>query len=101
MTTALLTDLYELTMLEGALRSGVAGNRAVFEVFARQLPEGRRYGVIAGSARLVPAIDAFRFGDDEIGYLRGLGVLSEPTLPRLRWVSVSRCGRGVSRVAGC
>jgi nicotinate phosphoribosyltransferase len=41
-TTALLTDQYELTMLQAALHSGTAGRRAVFEVFARQLPHGRR-----------------------------------------------------------
>jgi nicotinate phosphoribosyltransferase len=83
-STALLTDLYELTMLDGALRSGVAGHRAVFEVFARQLPRGRRYGVIAGPARLVPLIEEFRFGDREIDFLGGLGVLSEQTLAWLR-----------------
>ena len=43
-STALLTDHYELTMLETALRSGVARHRAVFEAFARQLPPGRCIG---------------------------------------------------------
>jgi nicotinate phosphoribosyltransferase len=83
-STALLTDLYELTMLDGALRSGVAGHRAVFEVFARQLPRGRRYGVLAGTARLLPLIEEFRFGDPEIEYLCTLGVLNEQTLAWLR-----------------
>jgi len=83
-STALLTDLYELTMLDGALRSGVAGHRAAFEVFARQLPPGRRYGVVAGTTRLVPLIEEFRFGAGEIDYLRQLGVLSEATLEWLR-----------------
>ena len=46
-STGLLTDHYELTMLRAALRSGAAGRRAVFEVFARHLPSGRRYGVVA------------------------------------------------------
>ena len=49
---ALLTDRYELTMLEAALRSGLAERRAVFEVFARRLPPGRRFGVVAGQGRL-------------------------------------------------
>ena len=48
-STALLTDHYELTMLAGALRSGAANRRSVFEVFARYLPYGRRYGVVAGT----------------------------------------------------
>ena len=63
--TGLLTDHYELTMLAGALRSGAAGRRAVFEVFARHLPHGRRYGVVAGIGRLLDALEAFRFGPDD------------------------------------
>src|SRR5215472_2948985 len=51
--TALLTDHYELTMLQGSLRSGAAHRRAIFEVFARHLPHGRRYGVVAGTGRLL------------------------------------------------
>ena len=54
MSSALLTDRYELTMLESALQSGLAGRRAVFEVFARRLPPGRRYGVVAGQGRGKP-----------------------------------------------
>jgi nicotinate phosphoribosyltransferase len=60
-STALLTDHYELTMLQAALRSGTAHRRAVFELFPRRLPEGRRYGVVAGVGRALDAIDAFRF----------------------------------------
>ncbi len=63
-STALLTDRYELTMIEAALRSGAADRRCVFEVFARRLPDGRRYGVVGGTGRLLEAIAAFRFGDD-------------------------------------
>jgi nicotinate phosphoribosyltransferase len=65
MSTALLTDRYELTMLDSALRDGTAERRCVFEVFARRLPDGRRYGVVAGTARLLDAIGEFRF-DEEI-----------------------------------
>jgi nicotinate phosphoribosyltransferase len=66
----LLTDHYELTMLEAALRSGAASRRCVFEVFARRLPDGRRYGVVAGTGRLLEAIERFRFTDDELEQLR-------------------------------
>jgi hypothetical protein len=52
MSLALRTDRYELTMLEGALATGVADRRAVFEVFARRLPPGRRFGIVAGQGRL-------------------------------------------------
>ena len=79
-STGLLTDQYELTMLAGALRSGVAGRRAVFEVFARYLPHGRRYGVVAGADRLLDALEAFRFGPDELGFLREAQVADEAAL---------------------
>jgi nicotinate phosphoribosyltransferase len=79
-STALLTDHYELTMLEGALRSGAAHRRSVFEVFARRLPEGRRYGVVAGTGRVLDAVEAFRFDDAVLGRLSDAAVVDEPTL---------------------
>ena len=78
--TALLTDHYELTMLRAALRSGAAQRRAVFEVFARHLPSGRRYGVVAGTGRLLDALEQFRFGAGELGFLRDAGVADDATL---------------------
>ena len=60
-STALLTDQYELTMVQAALRNGTARRRCVFEVFARRLPPGRRYGVVAGTARLLDAMTACGF----------------------------------------
>jgi nicotinate phosphoribosyltransferase len=78
----LLTDKYELTMLAAALRDGTAHRRTTFELFARRLPEGRRYGVVAGTGRLLEALPQFRFDDeacqvlaqfldaDTLGYLR-------------------------------
>ena len=68
-STALLTDHYEFTMVRAALRSGTAFRRCVFELFARRLPEGRRYGVVAGVGRALDAIQAFRFDDDSLNYL--------------------------------
>ena len=79
MTTALLTDHYELTMLQAALRDGTAGRRCAFEVFARRLPPGRRYGVVAGTGRLVEAVAGFRFGPPEIDFLRRAGVVDAGT----------------------
>jgi len=78
--TALLTDQYELTMLQAALRSGAASRRAVFEVFARHLPHGRRYGVVAGTGRLLDAIERFRFDPADLEFLGGAGIADEPTL---------------------
>src|SRR6478736_6291795 len=77
-STALLTDRYELTMLQAAIADGTADRACVFEVFTRRLPAGRRYGVVAGTGRLMQAITEFRFGDDELAALRPF--LDEATL---------------------
>ena len=77
MTSALLTDHYELTMVGAALRDGTADRHCVFEVFARRLPTGRRYGVVAGTARLVELIQEFRFTDEQIDYLESAGVIGD------------------------
>jgi nicotinate phosphoribosyltransferase len=79
-STALLTDHYELTMLQAALASGTADRRAVFELFPRRLPEGRRYGVVAGVGRALDAIERFRFDTETIGVLREHRVVDETTL---------------------
>lgn len=79
-STALFTDQYELTMLQAALRSGTADRRSVFEVFTRRLPEGRRYGVVAGTGRVLDAVENFRFDETILGFLRERGILDEPTL---------------------
>jgi nicotinate phosphoribosyltransferase len=78
--TALLTDRYELTMLNAALRDGSADRPCVFEVFSRRLPAGRRYGVVAGTGRLVEAVRQFRFGPDELDFLRSQEVVDDATL---------------------
>jgi nicotinate phosphoribosyltransferase len=68
-STALLTDRYELTMLDGAIDAGIAAEPAVFEVFTRGLPPGRRFGVLGGLGRLLDALGSFHFGPDEIEWL--------------------------------
>ncbi|POX40786.1 nicotinate phosphoribosyltransferase [Streptomyces sp. Ru73] len=78
-STALFTDQYELTMLQAALRSGTADRRSVFEVFTRRLPEGRRYGVVAGTGRLLDAVENFRFDDTILDFLTGRGILDDET----------------------
>jgi nicotinate phosphoribosyltransferase len=70
-TVALLTDKYELTMLSAALRDGTAHRRTTFELFARRLPDGRRYGVVAGPGRFLEALPQFRFDDADLESLAG------------------------------
>ncbi|MFD3534501.1 nicotinate phosphoribosyltransferase [Streptomyces sp. NPDC058664] len=79
-STALFTDQYELTMLQAALRAGTADRRSVFEVFTRRLPEGRRYGVLAGVGRVLDAVENFRFDPAVLSFLRERGIVDEPTL---------------------
>jgi nicotinate phosphoribosyltransferase len=77
---ALLTDKYELTMVAAALADGTAERDCVFEVFARRLLHGRRFGVLAGTGRLLDQLPEFRFGDEEIASLREQGVTDERLL---------------------
>jgi nicotinate phosphoribosyltransferase len=78
--TGLLTDQYELTMLQAALKSGTAHRRSVFELFARRLPEGRRYGVVAGTGRILDALEAFHFNDHDLAFLADNSVVNEDTI---------------------
>ena len=77
-STSLLTDHYELTMLQAALRSGTAHRRSVFELFPRRLPEGRRYGVVAGVGRALDALERFTFDATALEALED--VVDGPTL---------------------
>ncbi|GIG86190.1 nicotinate phosphoribosyltransferase [Plantactinospora endophytica] len=76
---ALLTDHYELTMVSAALRDGTADRHCVFEVFTRRLPTGRRYGVVAGTTRLVELLADFRFDAADVDFLRDTGVVDART----------------------
>ncbi len=80
----LLTDHYELTMLTSFVTDGTVEHPAVFEAFARRLPEGRRYGVLAGLGRLLPLIEGFSFDADEVAWLRESGVINDLTAEYLR-----------------
>ncbi|MER5851799.1 nicotinate phosphoribosyltransferase [Streptomyces sp. NPDC002012] len=79
-STALFTDQYELTMVQAALKAGTADRRSVFEAFTRRLPEGRRYGVVAGIGRVLDAVENFHFDDEMLTFLREQNVVDGPTL---------------------
>ncbi|HEY5320703.1 MAG TPA: nicotinate phosphoribosyltransferase [Galbitalea sp.] len=80
MTSALLTDRYELTMIDAAIGSGHHERECVFEVFSRRLPGGRRYGIVAGTGRLIELIRDFRFEDAELAWLRENRVVNQATI---------------------
>jgi nicotinate phosphoribosyltransferase len=88
-TTAFLTDRYELTMLEAALRSGRASCPATFELFTRRLPDRRPWGVFAGLGRLLEAIEDFCFGPAELAWLSDNNIVGDATL---EWLSTYRFG---------
>ena len=83
MSTALLTDHYELTMLRASLLAGTAHRRSVFELFPRRLPAGRRYGVVAGVQRALDALELFCFDEPELAFLADRQVVDERTLEHL------------------
>ncbi|MDJ1372486.1 nicotinate phosphoribosyltransferase [Gulosibacter molinativorax] len=79
-STALLTDHYELTMVDAALKDGTAQRECVFELFARKLPNDRRYGVSVGIGRALELLEHFRFSDAELQFLSDTKVVSPETV---------------------
>lgn len=67
-------------MVDAALLDGTGHRESLFEAFARRLPEGRRYGVVAGTGRLLELIERFRFTDAELDWLREHEVVRPATL---------------------
>ena len=82
-STALLTDRYELTMVQAARSSGLGSRECVFETFSRQLPAGRRYGVVAGTGRLLEELQKFRFEEAELNWLSEAKVVDSGTIDYL------------------
>lgn len=78
-STALLTDMYELTMIMAAREAGVADRQCTFELFPRRLPAGRSYGVVAGVGRAMDALANFTFSPAEIQFLTDNRVVDDET----------------------
>lgn len=83
-TTSLLTDMYELTMVDATLQSGTWNRQVTFELFGRRLPPARRFGVMAGNARIIEALERFEFSKDEIDYLSREKIVSDECLDYLK-----------------
>lgn len=73
--SALLTDLYQLTMLQAYFDQGQT-DLAVFEFYVRSLPPGRRFLVAAGLEQALDALEALRFSPPELAWLAGCGRFS-------------------------
>ena len=79
----LLTDFYELTMMNGYLKCGTAERKAVFDVFYRGVG-GFSYAVAAGLEQVVEYVENLYFSDDDIEYLRSLNQFGEDFLTALK-----------------
>ncbi|RUA02207.1 MAG: nicotinate phosphoribosyltransferase [Deltaproteobacteria bacterium] len=77
---ALLTDLYQLTMVGGYIREGKTKQRANFDYFFRNVPDKGGYCILAGLADIIEYIQRLRFKETDIQYLRKLEIFSEETL---------------------
>ena len=80
--SALLTDLYQLNMIQGYLESGMTGT-AVFELFMRRLPRTRGFLMAAGLAQAVEYLEGLRFAPDELQWLKDSGRFSAATIDYL------------------
>ena len=75
----LLTDLYELTMMQGYYAKG-QNEKVIFDVFFRQNPCNNGYSVCAGLDQVIDYIKNLNFTYEDVDYLRGLGIFSEDFL---------------------
>ncbi len=78
----LLTDLYELTMMQGYYKTG-ENDSVIFDVFYRKNPSGSGYAIACGLEQVIDYIKNLSFSYDDIDYLRGLGIFDEDFLEYL------------------
>jgi nicotinate phosphoribosyltransferase len=84
----LLTDLYQLNMIEAYLANG-EGREAVFEFFVRRLPAKRAFLLAAGLEQVLQFLEVLRFSADELEWLRSTGRFTDRLLSyleRLRFI---------------
>ena len=76
----LLTDLYELTMMQGYFEKQSANETVIFDVFFRENPVKNGYSIMAGLEQVIEYIKNLNFSYEDVDYLRGLGIFSEDFL---------------------
>ena len=79
----LLTDLYELTMMQGYFREKDANETVIFDAFYRTNPDGHAFSICAGLEQVIDYVKNLHFDDADIEYLRGLGIFDEDFLEYL------------------
>ncbi len=80
----LLTDLYELTMMQGYFKNKSQNETVIFDAFFRNNPFGGGYSIMAGLEQLIKYIKELHFDDEDIEYLRSVGIFDEDFLDYLR-----------------
>lgn len=80
----MLTDLYQLTMMNGYLKYGMDKNVAVFDMFFRPLQNNSVYAVMAGLEQAIEYINNLHFAEEDLDYLRSLGIFDEQFMDYLR-----------------
>lgn len=81
---ALLTDLYELTMMQGYFETGSYKKQVVFDLFYRKNPSGNGYAIAAGLQQAIEYIRNLKFDESDIAYLTGLGLFSDDFIDFLK-----------------
>lgn len=80
----LLTDLYELSMMQGYFENEDVNQTVIFDMFYRNNPEGNGYAICAGLEQLIDYVKNLHFTEDEIDYLKSLGIFKPAFLAYLR-----------------
>lgn len=80
----LLTDFYELTMMQGYLKSGKHKEKVIFDMFYRKNPCGNGFAICCGLEQVVEYIRNLNFSEEDIDYLRSLGTFDEDFIEYLR-----------------
>ena len=90
----LLTDLYELTMMQGYFKEKDANETVIFDMFYRNNPCDGGFAICAGLEQMIEYIENLRFSEEDITYLRNLGIFEEILETRAGGVVSSHCGPG-------
>lgn len=80
----LLTDLYQLTMMQGYFENDVNNHEVVFDLFYRNNPSGNGYAICCGLEQAIDYIKNLHFTDGDIEYLDSLNIFSKAFLEYLR-----------------
>ena len=81
---ALLTDLYQLTMMQGYLRNRYEEKEAVFDLYFRIIPNEGGFAIAAGLEQVVDYIESLQFSAEDLDYLKSLGLFDEEFLAALK-----------------